>query len=143
MGLAPVPGGGALVALVAGALFPYLYARAAVSLEVLKGFSLACLLFVAALYLQPASSVGAHTLLPVYLAAFAFDARSVYWRWSVPVLLAWAVLVPLALHGSYAILLHALFGLIAWIGGRLLGGAPPPRGEGGGEAQSTRLLDLR
>lgn len=143
LGQPPVLGGGALVALVAGALFPYLYARAAVSLEALKGFSLACLLFFAALYVQPGSSLGAHTLLPVYLAAFAFDARSVYWRWSVPVLLAWAVLVPLALHGGGEIPFHALLGLVAWIGGRVLGGAPPAKSEGGGEPQNTRLLDLR
>ncbi len=142
LGLPEVPAGSALLALVAGALFPYLYARSVVALDVLKGFSLACLLEVAALHLAR-QGLGPHVLLPVYLAAFAFDARSVFWRWSVPLLLLWAAVVPVSLGGGPELLLHALFGLIAWLGGRLMGGSTVSRQEPEPERPSSSILDLR
>lgn len=120
----------ALLALLAGALFPYLYARSVTALSMLSGFSLASLLAMAALYLAP-SGLGPHVLLPVYLAAFALDTRSVYWRWTVPILLLWAALVPLGLGGGPELLLHALFGLLAWFVAGLLGrGASEPEDPG-------------
>jgi 1-acyl-sn-glycerol-3-phosphate acyltransferase len=142
LGLPAVPAASALLALVAAALFPYLYTRAVVSLAVLSGFSVASLLAFAALYLAP-SGLGPHVLFPVYLAAFALDARSVFWRWSVPLLLAWAVLVPVALGGGIELLLHALFGLVAWFVGRLLGGPSTSRADPGPPPSNLSSLDLR
>jgi len=143
LGLPRLPAAAALLAVVAGALFPYLYARSVVALGMLEGFSVACLLVFGGLYFAPQEGLGPHVLLPVYLAAYAFDAKSVYWRWSVPILLTWAIVVPVSFGGGPALILHALFGLVAWFVGRLFGGAAIGRPDAEPEKSSISSLGLR
>jgi len=79
-----------------------------------------------------ASAIGPHVALPVYCAAYAWDQRSVFWRYTVPVLGAYAVLVPLWLGGGAELLPHALAGLVAWGLGRML-----PSGADGGASSDV------
>jgi 1-acyl-sn-glycerol-3-phosphate acyltransferase len=143
----PVPvGRTALAALLAGAGFPYLYDRGRVALGFVQGLVLATLLELAAQHFAP-TPLGPHLALPLFCAAYAWETHSVFWRYSAPVLTAYAILVPVVwLGGGVELLPHALAALVAWGVGRLLpGGAEPseqPEADGGGPASSTLgLLD--
>jgi 1-acyl-sn-glycerol-3-phosphate acyltransferase len=123
----PVPHGrAALAALLVGAGFPHLYDRGRVALGWVEGVVLASLLALGALYLQP-TPLGPHVALPLFCAAYAWEERSVFWRYSVPVLTAYAILVPAWLGGGLELLPHALAGLLAWGLGRLM----PPHASTG------------
>jgi 1-acyl-sn-glycerol-3-phosphate acyltransferase len=112
LGTPPVPAGAALVAVIAGALFPYLYERRQRAMTFLRGMILAFVLEGAAQWLWPLA-VGPHAALPLYAAAFALGARTVFWRYSAPVLLLYAIGVPLMLGWSVGLALHLLAGLVA------------------------------
>jgi len=71
----------------------------------------------AAQWLAP-DPVGPHVALPLFLAVFAWEQRSIFWRWSVPVLTAYAAFVPVFLGGVFRPV-HALPALLAWLIERL------------------------
>lgn len=141
LGLPPPIGREALAALLVGAGFPYLYDRGRVALGFVEGLVLATLLELGAQHFA-ATPLGPQLALPLYCAAYAWDTRSVFWRYSAPVLVAYAVLVPLWLGGGVELLPHALAGLFAWGLGRLLPGGAEQASEpdtGGGAAPSSTL----
>ena len=65
------------------------------------------------------SDVGPHVTLPVFAAAFAFDQRTVFWRWSVPILILYAVGSWVLLAGGLQPWPHAAAGLGGWLLSRL------------------------
>jgi 1-acyl-sn-glycerol-3-phosphate acyltransferase len=121
----------ALAALLAGAGFPYLYDRGRTALGFVQGLTLATLAALGAQFYSP-TPLGLHAALPLFCAAYAWDTRSVFWRYSAPVLAAYAVLVPVWLHGGVELLPHAIAGLLAWAVNRLL-----PAGAGAGSASDA------
>ena len=144
LGLPASIGRAALGALLAGSGLPYLYDRGRVALGFVRGLVLATLLAIGAQYLA-ATALGPHMALPLFCAAYAWDQRSVFWRYTVPVLGAYAVGVPLWLGGGPELLPHAIAGLVAWGLARLL-----PGGGGSGEepdaedaSPATSTLGLR
>ena len=118
----------ALAALLAGAGFPYLYDRGRTSLGFVQGLTLATLAALGAQFYAP-TPLGLHVALPLFCAAYAWDTRSVFWRYTVPILAAYGLLVPLWLGGGLELLSHAIAGLLAWALNRLL-----PAGEEAGAA---------
>lgn len=108
----------ALAAVVLGSALPYLYERGRVAIGFVRGWVAAALLELAAQHLAPGAP-GAHTALPLYAAAFAWEQHSVFWRYSAPLLAAYAVLVPLWLGGGGGLLPHATAALLAWLVSRL------------------------
>ncbi len=137
LSLPAVIGSRALAAVVAGAAFAYLYERGRVALAFVQGLVAAALLELGALHLAP-TPLGPHLALPLYAAAFAWEERSVFWRYAVPLELAYAVLVPVWLGGGFTLLPHALAGLLAWIAVRYLS-----RGGGGGEPAAGPAEEAR
>ena len=138
----PFPfGGAALLAVLAGAGFPYLYERGRLALAFVRGLVGATLLELGALYLTP-TPFGPHLALPLFCAAFAWEERTVFWRYAAPVLAAYAVGVPLWLGGGIELLPHAIAGLLAWGLARLLplgGGSGSSEDEERAEAPSSTL----
>jgi 1-acyl-sn-glycerol-3-phosphate acyltransferase len=112
LGTPRVPAGAALVAVLGGALLPYLYERQQRAMTFLRGMALAFALEGAAQWLWP-SAVGPHAALPLYAAAVALGARTVFWRYSAPILLLYAIGVPLLLGWSVGLALHLVAGLLA------------------------------
>jgi 1-acyl-sn-glycerol-3-phosphate acyltransferase len=112
LGAPSVTAGAALVAAVAGALFPYLYARRRTGMTFVRGFVLALGLEAGAQWLWP-SALGAHVALPLYAAAFAVGGRTVFWRYAALALLVYAAGVPLWIGWSVGLALHVLAGLAA------------------------------
>ena len=112
LGAPPVTAGAALVAVLAGALFPYLYERRQRAMTFLRGMVLAFALEGAAQCLWP-SAVGPQAALPLYAALFALGARTVFWRYSAPILFLYAVGAPLLLGWSVGLALHYAAALLA------------------------------
>src|SRR5262249_53077249 len=75
----PVAAPAALVTVLAGAVFPHIYERRRRAMTFLRGLVLAFVLEGAAQCLWP-TSLGPHVALPLYAAAFAVVARTVFWR---------------------------------------------------------------
>jgi 1-acyl-sn-glycerol-3-phosphate acyltransferase len=125
LGLPAPVGSGALLALLGGAAFPYLYERGRLATAFVQGLVFAALLEIGALSLVP-TPLGPHLALPLFAAAFAWEERTVFWRYSSPVLLAYALLVPWWLGGGPELLPHALVGLLAWGLVRFLPSGPGP-----------------
>jgi 1-acyl-sn-glycerol-3-phosphate acyltransferase len=125
LGLPQPIGGQALLALLAGAGFPYLYERGHLALAFVRGLVAATLLELGALYLAP-TPLGPHLALPLFAAAFAWEERTVFWRYAAPILAAYAIGIPLWLGGGAELLPHAIAGLLAWGLARYL---PSGRGE--------------
>jgi len=123
LGLPEVPGGGALLAVMAGATFPYLYERGRVAVDFLQGTALAALLTLGTLYLAP-TGLGPHLTLPLYAAAYAWERRTVFWQYTAPILAAYALLVPLWLGGDSELLPYAVAGLVAWLLARFFSSEP-------------------
>ncbi len=114
------PAGPALLALLAGASLPYLYEHGRTALEFLRGLVIATALGFAAYAVAPLAT-GPHVALPLFAAAYAWERRTVFWRWAAPVLLAYAVLLPFLLGDpSPRLAFHALAGLLAWLLTRLI-----------------------
>ncbi len=113
LGLPAPIGNAALLALLAGAGFPHLYERGRLAIAFVQGLVAAALLEIGALYLAP-TPLGPHLALPLFAAAFAWEERTVFWRYSAPVLLAYALLVPWWLGGGVELLPHAIAALLAW-----------------------------
>ena len=106
--------GEALLAICVGGLFPYLYEHGRTALGAVRGFVIAAALEAAAQWIAP-YALGAHLALPLFLAIYAWERRSVFWRWSAPVLAAYAFLVPYVLGGGPPGPQHALPALLAWL----------------------------
>jgi 1-acyl-sn-glycerol-3-phosphate acyltransferase len=115
LGLPAVPAGAALAALIAGALVPYLYERGITAVGAMRGCVFAAAFELAAQYASP-TGAGPHMALPVFLAAFAWDHATVFWRYAVVVLTAYAAFVPfLVLNARMELAPHVLAGLLAWL----------------------------
>ncbi len=143
LGLPRPAGAAALLALLLGAAFPYLYERGHKAIGFVRGLVAAALLETGALALAK-TPLGPHLALPLYAAAFAWEERTVFWRYSAPVLAAYALLVPIWLGGRAELLPHAIAGLGAWIMVRFL--TPTPGSNDGSEAEtgaSSQTLGLR
>ncbi len=142
----PAPiGGQALLALLAGAGFPHLYERGRLALAFVRGLVAAVLLGLGALYIAP-TPIGPHLALPLFAAAFAWEERTVFWRYAAPILAAYAIGVPLWLGGGVELLPHAIAGLLAWGLARYLpgGGAESAAEEERESAEGpTSTLGLR
>ncbi len=142
LGLPAVPARGALLAVITGAAFPYLYERGRVALAFMRGMVLTVLLELGALYLWP-SGLGPHVALPLYAAAFAWERQTVFSRWSVPVLLGYTIVVAWMLHGGVGVLPHVGVGLLGWLIERVLPGRTAAVSEEPEPPASTLGLDLR
>jgi 1-acyl-sn-glycerol-3-phosphate acyltransferase len=128
LGLPAPLGRAALLSLLAGAGLPYLYERGRVAIAFVQGLVAAALLELGTLYLAP-TPLGPHLALPLFAAAFAWEERTVFWRYSAPVLAVYAIGVPRWLGGGVELLPHAIAGLLAWGLVRFL-----PHGGGSGSA---------
>ena len=135
LGLPAPVGSEALLAVLAGAAFPYLYERGRLSIAFLQGLVAAALLELGALHLGR-SPLGPHVALPLFAAAFAWEERTVFWRYTAPILAAYAIFVPLWLGGTVELLPHAITGLVAWMLVRFL-----PRGGSGSTADDDGPAD--
>lgn len=143
LGLPAPLGRAALAALLAGAGFPYLYDRGRIALGFVRGLVVATLLELGAQYLF-ATPLGPHVALPLFCAAYAWDERSVFWRYTAPILAGYGILVPLWLGGGLSLLPHAIAGLVAWALARLLPGGGGPAAPEEDEAQPpSSTLGLR
>lgn len=140
LGLPAPLGREALLAVLAGAAFPYLYERGRLSIAFLQGMVVAALLELGALYVGP-TPLGPHVALPLFAAAFAWEERTVFWRYTAPILTAYAIFVPLWLGGSVQLLPHAIAGLVAWMVVRFLpgGGGPGSSDEGPADRPASTL----
>jgi pimeloyl-ACP methyl ester carboxylesterase len=78
----------------------------------LRGMVLAFALEGAAQVLWPSPS-GPHAALPLYAAAFAIAARTVFWRYAAAILVLYAIGAPLLIGWSVGLALHLLAGLVA------------------------------
>jgi 1-acyl-sn-glycerol-3-phosphate acyltransferase len=128
LGIPEPPAGAALVATLAGAAFAYLYARVHTALTFVRGFVTAALLELAALVVAPVGA-GPHIALPLYAAAFAWERRSVFWRYATPALCVYVLAAVSVMGGGIALIPHAAAGLIAWLVVRLFpsrAGTPRP-----------------
>jgi 1-acyl-sn-glycerol-3-phosphate acyltransferase len=112
LGAPPVLAGAALLSVLAGALFPHFYERRHRAMTFVRGMVLAFALEAAAQCLWP-SAVGPHAALPMYAALFALGARTVFWRYSGPILFLYAVGIPLLLGWSVGLAVHFGAALVA------------------------------
>lgn len=140
LGLPEVAAPGAILAAMAGLGLPYLYERGRTALAFVQGVVLAALLEIGAQFLAP-TALGAHLTLPLFAAAFAWEERSVFWRWAAPLGVAWALGVTAWLGGGLFLLPHALAALLAWLLLRLLnrGGASTDAADEDSERQGSSL----
>ena len=136
VGYPAVMGGGALLAVLAGATFPYLYERGRVAIGYLEGMVLAALLCLGVNHFAP-SAVGPQLTLPLYAAAYAWERRTVFWRYTVPILLAWAAVVPIWLGGNTELVPWTIAALVPALLVRLLAGGTSP-----GEAADATVVEL-
>lgn len=104
---------GALGAILAGALFPYLYERGRTANRFFQGLALALLMEAGALLRWP-SPIGPHVALPLFAALFALSRRTVFSRYAGPILAGYAVAIPLFLGGSRGVLPHVGVAVAAW-----------------------------
>ena len=114
LGLPEPPAGAALVATLSGAAFAYLYARSFTALTFVSGFVAVACLELGALVLAPVVA-GPHVALPLYAAAFAWERRTVFWRYAAPVLAAYALAAAVVMGGGVRLAPHAVAGLVAWL----------------------------
>ena len=119
LGLPRVQAQGALLALVTGAFFPYLYERGRVTEGFIQGMVAACLLELGALRLFPVP-FGPHIALPLFAAAYAWERRTVYWRYTAPLLVAYVVATSWMFGTGLTVLPHVITGLLAWLVVRFL-----------------------
>ncbi len=141
----PAPiGSAALLAVLAGAGFPYLYERGRVALAFVQGLAWAALLELGAQYIAP-TPIGPHLALPLFCAAFAWEERTVFWRYAAPILGAYALAVPFWLGGRFELVPHAIAALVAWGFVRYLprGSSSGPAADEGQEEAPTSTLGLR
>jgi hypothetical protein len=115
----PLAAPGALAAMVAGAWLPHLYERGQVAVRYVRGGVAAGWLELGALALAPIPA-GPHVALAAYAAAYAWDRRTVLWRFAVPALAVYAAGVAWLLGGGRSLALHVAAGLAGWLATRWL-----------------------
>jgi 1-acyl-sn-glycerol-3-phosphate acyltransferase len=144
LGLPAPIGTAALSSVLAGAGFPYLYERGRVALAFVQGLAWAALLELGAQYIAP-TTIGPHLALPLFCAAFAWEERTVFWRYAAPILGAYALAVPFWLGGRFELLPHAIAALVAWGLVRYLprGRSSGPTADEGPAEAPTSTLGLR
>lgn len=140
LGLPAVLAPGALAAITLGALYPYLYERGRTALSFIRGLVIALLLGLGATWYAP-SPLGFHVVVALYAAAFAWERETVFWRYAVPVLLAYAGAVTLLLGGGRELIPHGLAGLLGWLLARLLPEAGAPDSDDGPSGNTPEPLD--
>jgi len=130
LSLPPIPAGQALAAVTLGALLPYLYERGRTALTFIRGLVFTAYLDLGVLYLAP-QALGPHVALPLFAAAFAWERRTVFWRYSAPILAAYALWSWRFMGGGFEVVPHVIAGLLGWLLTRLLPYSPPgaPREE--------------
>ena len=128
LGLPEVPASEALGAILAGAGFPYLYERGRTALGFIRGLTVALFVALGALFVSP-TGVGPHVSLPLYAAAFAWTGRTVFWRYSAPILVAYSLVSARLMLGGWELAPHATAGLLAWLLVRMLPEGRAPRPE--------------
>ena len=119
LGLPRVQAQGALLAIVTGAFFPYLYDRGRVTEGFIQGMVAVCLLEMGALRLFPLA-FGPHIALPLFAAAYAWEQRTVYWRYAAPALLLYILVIARIFGAGVNALPHVIAGLLAWLVVRFL-----------------------
>ena len=99
---------------------------------------------VGAMYWAP-TAIGSHLALPLFCAAFAWEERTVFWRYAAPILGAYALAVPFWLGGRFELLPHAIAALVAWGFARYLprGSSSGPAADEGPEEAPRSTLGLR
>jgi hypothetical protein len=97
-----------------GAFFAYLYERGRVALAFIRGLVLAMGLGLGAFYLAP-TGLGPHISLVVFAASYAWERRTVFWRYAAPLLFVYDLVVIRWLHAGLEVLPHAVAGLLAWL----------------------------
>ena len=115
LGLPAVPAPAALVAVMAGALLPFLYERGRTVLDFVRGVVLAAALELGALYLAP-TGIGPHVALPLFAAAYSWQKRTAFSSCAAPLLAVYALGGAWLLGGRFAIVIHAAAALVAWLG---------------------------
>jgi hypothetical protein len=114
-GLPEVPAPAALVSIVTGALFPYLYDHGRRASNFIAGLVLTTGLDLVALRVSPIA-IGPHVALPLYAAAYAWERRTVFWSYVWPILVAYSAAVVLLLRAPLRPLLpHLVCGLLGWM----------------------------
>ena len=61
------------------------------------------------------TGVGPHVCLPAFAAAHAWARQTVFWRYAVPVLLAYSAASAWLMHGGWELLPHVTAGLVAYL----------------------------
>ncbi|HXY38029.1 MAG TPA: lysophospholipid acyltransferase family protein [Vicinamibacteria bacterium] len=143
LGLPPVAAGRALVAVMGGLGFAYLYERGRVATAFVEGVVLTAVLELGALRLMP-TPLGPQLALPLFAAAFAWEERTVFWRYAAPLALAYGLAVPFWLGGRWELLPHGVVALLGMLLLRLLAGlgsGSTERDEREVESSSTLGLD--
>lgn len=138
LGLPELAAPEALAAIAAGAFFPYLYERGGTALGFVRGFVAAACLELGALVVAR-SPIGPHVALLLFAACYAWDRRSVFWRYATPALLAYLVVLARGVGAGLELLPHVLAALLACLLTRLVPTraaagppeAPGPRGDTG------------
>ena len=142
LGMPAVAGGRALVAVMGGLGFAYLYERGRVATAFVEGVVLTAVLELLALRLVP-TPLGPQLALPLFAAAFAWEERTVFWRYAAPFALAYAALVPWWLGGRFELLPHGFVALLAILLLRVLAGIGSRSAEREEpEAESSSTLGL-
>jgi len=111
-GLPDVPAQGALAAVLAGALFPFLYERGRTTLEFIRGLLVAAAFEAGALYLAPVG-LGPHVALPLFAAAYAWTKRTVFSTYTAPLLALYVLVVARLLYGGFPLVVHVVAALLA------------------------------
>ncbi|MFI5182835.1 MAG: lysophospholipid acyltransferase family protein [Vicinamibacteria bacterium] len=112
LGLPDVPAQGALAAVLAGALLPYLYERGRTALEFIRGLLIASAFELAALYVAPVG-LGPHIALPLFAAAYAWTKRTVFSTYTAPLLAVYVLVVARLLYGGFPLVVHVVAALVA------------------------------
>lgn len=104
----------ALAAVMAAVWVPHLYARGQVAVGYVRGAVLASLFAVGALALAPLPA-GAHVALATFVAVYAWQRRTVFWKYAVPALALYAGIVVARFGGGLGLVLHVAAGLAGWL----------------------------
>jgi 1-acyl-sn-glycerol-3-phosphate acyltransferase len=114
----------ALAAVLAGSLVPLIYEHGRTALAFIRGLVVATILSGLAYAVFPAP-FGPHIALPLFVAAFCWERRTVFWWGLVPLLLAYMANSAFAMGLDARVLPHAIAALLSWILARFV----PTRAE--------------
>ena len=124
--LPPIVAWHALAAIVIGALVPYFYEHGQKALGFVRGLVAAAAFELAAQWLAP-NGGGPHVALPIFAAAYAWERRTVFWRYSAPVLALYAFGFVQLVGAGMGMVPHVVAGLLGWLFVRLFPYHPLPR----------------